>query len=88
MAITLFCGDMRDYLYKIECDCVITDPPYGLKLQEIKRGDRKRRREAWFIPGDQNRDLGLFLNEWATQKKLADDIFWVAVCRILAWTLV
>ncbi len=63
---TIYCGDCRELLPTIllvgEVDLVVTDPPYGIALQNHNEGRspiHHRRRKAGFgITGDENTSLG------------------------------
>lgn len=67
-AIDLRCGDWRDVLADVECDALITDPPYGPRTHEWhdagvegvhreSRSDEERRREGGGGPAARRRKL-------------------------------
>lgn len=57
--ITIYHGDCREILPQLEpVDLVLTDPPYGIALENHGRGDGRRRDRDWTIVGDESRDVG------------------------------
>lgn len=59
--ITIFCGDCRTILPTLEpesIDLVLTDPPYGIALENHGRGDGRRKDRDWTINGDQSTEVG------------------------------
>jgi len=55
--ITIYCGDAREILPSLDnADLVLTDPPYGIALEEHGRNGYD-----WTIAGDHDQDLG----QWA-----------------------
>ena len=67
--ITIYNADCRDVLPFVECDCVVTDPPYGIKL---RNGDVDgHRSDTWdSIAGDEDQTVGLHVLDWAEKKQL------------------
>lgn len=65
---TLYLADCMDVLPTLgKVDCVITDPPYGINLQDNSKGGRYgRSRPAWeySIVGDETPAVGNALLEW------------------------
>lgn len=57
--ITIYHGDCREILPTLgPVDLVLTDPPYGVSLENHGRGDGRRRDVDWTIAGDQDTTLG------------------------------
>jgi hypothetical protein len=58
--ITIYHGDCREVLPTLESvDLVLTDPPYGVALQEHGRnGHDMRKSHTWCVVGDDDQSLG------------------------------
>lgn len=59
--IQIWNADCRDILPTLEAgsvDLVLTDPPYGIALENHGRKDGKRRDRDWTIAGDDSTELG------------------------------
>lgn len=57
--IAIFNDDCRNVLPTLEqVDLVLTDPPYGIRLQNHGRRDGRRRDVDWTIPGDDDAAVG------------------------------
>lgn len=66
--IQIFHGDCRDILPTLEpksIDLVLTDPPYGIALQE-----NGRKGYDWNIAGDHSQELGQSVLDWAGSHSL------------------
>jgi DNA modification methylase len=60
--ITIYHGDCREILPTLETvDLVLTDPPYGIALENHGRNDGKRRDRDWTVANDDGTELG----QWA-----------------------
>jgi DNA modification methylase len=62
--ITIYHGDCREILPEIDVDAFVSDPPYGIGLENHAVG-KERRSESYEIAGDVNSFIGEWLSEWA-----------------------
>jgi site-specific DNA-methyltransferase (adenine-specific) len=62
-------GDCLGLLARIEADAVVTDPPYGIGLQNNDR-DGHRRQASYRIAGDENRMVALAVLKWSENRNL------------------
>lgn len=66
--ITIYHGDCREILPLLEpnsIDLVLTDPPYGIALENHGRNDGKRRDRDWTIANDADTATGQWAIDWA-----------------------
>lgn len=77
--IEIYHGDCRDILPQLGLfDFLLTDPPYGIDLQDNSKGGRYGRSRPAFensIVGDETQELGNFVLDWAEQNKIATAVF-------------
>ncbi len=62
--ITIYNCDCREILPDLEPDVFVSDPPYGIDLENHAAG-KERRSESYTIAGDGNTFVGEWLSEWA-----------------------
>ncbi len=68
---TLYCGDCRDVLPLLSgVDAVVTDPPYGISLENHGVGHKKRSASSYSIAGDKDQSAGIHVLEWAENNDL------------------
>jgi len=64
-------GDCRELLPLVgPVDLVLTDPPYGISLENHGRNDGKRRDRDWSVVGDESTDLGQSVIDWCFERRL------------------
>lgn len=74
---TIYQGDCLDVLPGLasgSVDAVVTDPPYGINLQNHSAG-KHRRLQAYKIHGDGCQSVGVLVNMWALQHNLPTVFF-------------
>jgi DNA modification methylase len=62
-SVTIILGDCREVL-PVECDAVVTDPPYGIGLSN-NDVDGHRRDADYALHGDEDQAAGQFALDWA-----------------------
>lgn len=62
--ITIYYGDCREILPQLSIAGVVSDPPYGIALENHAAG-RERRLSTYFINGDDSALIGAWLTDWA-----------------------
>ena len=73
---TLYLGDCMEVLPTLgKVDAVITDPPYGIDLQNHDATGRYRATRDWTIANDDSLQVALQIYEWATANKLVTLMF-------------
>jgi site-specific DNA-methyltransferase (adenine-specific) len=67
--ITIYHGDARELLSTLEAvDLVLTDPPYGITLENHGRTDGKRRDRDWTVAGDQDTEIGQLVIDYCLDR--------------------
>lgn len=66
--ITLYHGDCREVLPYLSVDLILTDPPYGINLQNHDSDVESSRPAGWVIRGDSSQDEGNFVLSYFPQK--------------------
>lgn len=67
----LWHGDCREILHGLQgVDAVVSDPPYGISLQNHGVKDGRRRVDEYAIAGDECQTAGLDVLAWADEKCL------------------
>lgn len=61
---TMYFGDCRELLSGLQVDAVVSDPPYGIALENHGAG-KHRRQDAYTIAGDGCQGAGLDVLRWA-----------------------
>jgi site-specific DNA-methyltransferase (adenine-specific) len=73
--ITIYNADCRDVLPMLGTfDLLLTDPPYGIALENHAAGKERRDRD-WTVIGDDTTEIGEFVLQWADNIKLATAAF-------------
>lgn len=67
--VKLWLADCREIIGSFDADHCITDPPYGIALQNHARG-KERRDMDWTIAGDESQDAGQFVIDWAESRRM------------------
>lgn len=65
--VTLFHGDCREVLPTLaneSIDLCLTDPPYGINLENHGRNDGHRRDRSWTIIGDESKNVGQWVIDY------------------------
>ena len=67
----LWHGDCREILPTLgKVDAVVTDPPYGISLENHGQTNARRRADSYAVAGDSCQGVGLAVLEWATSLAL------------------
>lgn len=80
---TLYLGDCLDVLPTLgKVDAVVTDPPYGIRLQnhcvgQCMDGSKRQRRTSddWSIKGDESHDVADAIRKWADARGVCVAMF-------------
>ena len=71
---TMYLGDCREVLENLQVDAVVSDPPYGIALENHGAG-KHRRQAAYTISGDGCQGAGLDVLRWAEKMALPTVFF-------------
>jgi site-specific DNA-methyltransferase (adenine-specific)/modification methylase len=73
---TLYLGDCMEILPTLDkVDAVITDPPYGISLQNHDKTGFYRAKRDWTIANDDSLQVAVSVYEWALKKEITTLMF-------------
>ena len=72
--IVIYHGDCREVLPQLSVDGIISDPPYGISLDNHAAG-RERRTGSYSIYGDDSDIIGAWITDWAHVNSLPLTLF-------------
>jgi DNA modification methylase len=73
--ITIYCGDCREILPKVEFDLVVSDPPYGIALSNHDTSGKYRRDRDWTISNDHDTEAADWVIEHSRTRDVALVVF-------------
>ncbi len=74
--ITIYHGDCREILPELpSVDLVLTDPPYGIALQNHGRKDGKRRNRDWTVVNDDSPEVGQWVVDYCLGREWPSVVF-------------